>query len=121
MLKSLGALAVAPLIATNEVPPDHVRFSHVNYGLRPDGQLGSAVQWRDRTWWIGERARLRWTDTNGVAYQPDLDWIETPYPITQLAPDRDRLWLLTPRGWFYFTYDGNPSDDTAKVVFALAT
>ena len=121
---ALAAVAAAPLVATGETPPQHVQFSHVAYGARPYSSLGPYVEWRDRIWWRDERGRLRWAFAareRMAENTPDLDWIQpASIPIWQLAPDRDRLWMLTPRGWFYLTFAGSPSDNTACVVCALA-
>ena len=123
-LGALAAVAVAPIVASGEAPPDRVRFSRVTYGTRPYGSIGPYVEWRDRIWWSDAHGRLRWAYADRARMtqnDPDFDWIQLHAPIQSLAPDRDRLWLLTRDGWHYFSYVVTPVDETARVVFALAS
>lgn len=123
-LGSLAAVAAAPRVASGESVPDTARFAHTNYGVRPDRTLGTYAEWRGYRWWADRERpdRLRWAFIDpSRANEPAYDWLQLRSDISTLAPDRDKLWMLTREGWHHFTFAESPFDDTARVVFALAT
>lgn len=108
-----GALAGSALVTTAigaTAVPDTARFSHVSYGQRPYGSIGPYVEWRDRVWWIGDRAELRWAciDTKRWATKnnPDYDWAAVDPGLRSISPADDVLWLHTFDGkWAQLTID----------------